>query len=79
MKKLNDNLTVLKYGGSSVATLEKIKEIAKYLKYRLKNNNKLIIVVSAMGDTTNTLLKNIKINMAIDRCLNRSKNQILSI
>lgn len=56
---MNENLTVLKYGGSSVATLDKIKEVAKYLKYRLDKNGKLIVVVSAMGDTTDTLLANI--------------------
>ncbi|MDN6195455.1 MAG: aspartate kinase [Atopostipes suicloacalis] len=59
MNKLNDNLTVLKYGGSSVSSLDKIKKIANYLKYRLDQNGKLIIVVSAMGDTTDTLLANI--------------------
>ncbi|MDN6730588.1 MAG: aspartate kinase [Atopostipes suicloacalis] len=56
---MNDNLTVLKYGGSSVSSLDKIKKIANYLKYRLDQNGKLIIVVSAMGDTTDTLLANI--------------------
>lgn len=60
MNTLNDNLTVLKYGGSSVATIDKIKEVAKYLKYRLEKNGKLVIVVSAMGDTTDILLNNIK-------------------
>ena len=59
MNIVNDNLTVLKYGGSSVATIDKIKEVAKYLKYRSDKNGKLVIVVSAMGDTTDTLLANI--------------------
>ncbi len=59
MNKLNNNVTVLKYGGSSVATLDKIKDIAKYLKGRLERNGKLVIVVSAMGGTTDTLLANI--------------------
>lgn len=56
---MNENLTVLKYGGSSVATLDKIKEVANYLKYRSDKNGKLIVVVSAMGATTDTLLANI--------------------
>ncbi len=59
MNIVNDNLTVLKYGGSSVATIDKIKEVAKYLKYRSDKNGKLVIVVSAMGATTDSLLANI--------------------
>ena len=60
MNTVNDNLTVLKYGGSSVATIDKIKEVAQYLKYRSDKNGKLVVVVSAMGDTTDTLLANIQ-------------------
>lgn len=56
---MNQNVKVLKYGGSSVSDLNKITKIAKYLRDRVKKNGKLIIVVSAMGDTTDTLLNNI--------------------
>lgn len=48
-------MKVLKFGGSSVATIEKIKAIAAYLKERAKKE-KLVVVVSAMGKTTNALL-----------------------
>ncbi|MDN5342678.1 MAG: aspartate kinase [Oceanotoga sp.] len=51
------NIIVQKYGGSSVADSEKIKQIAKKIKEKIKENNKLIIVVSAMGKTTDNLLK----------------------
>lgn len=48
--------TVLKFGGSSVSSLEKIKEIADYLQGRVDQNEQLIVVVSAMGKTTDDLL-----------------------
>lgn len=50
-------VTVLKFGGSSVATIEKIKNISEYLKSRTENGEKLVVVVSAMGKTTDSLLK----------------------
>ena len=46
---------VLKFGGSSVATVEKIQNIANYLKKRTEKE-KLVVVVSAMGKTTNALI-----------------------
>ena len=49
-------IVVQKYGGSSVATTEKIKNIAKYIKNNFSPNDKIVIVVSAMGKTTNGLL-----------------------
>ena len=49
-------MLVQKYGGSSVATTEKIIDIAKNIKIRLKKENKMIVVVSAMGKTTNNLI-----------------------
>lgn len=56
---MKSNLAVVKYGGSSVSDFEKIKNIAAYLKTRVNNNEKLVVVVSAMGDTTDILLDNI--------------------
>ncbi len=49
-------LTVEKYGGSSVATLSKIKKIAQHLKKSVQSKNKIVVVLSAMGKTTNKLL-----------------------
>lgn len=46
------DIIVQKYGGSSVATTEKITNIAKRLIERKKTNSKIVVVVSAMGDTT---------------------------
>ncbi|MGL5702832.1 MAG: hypothetical protein ACRCW5_06820, partial [Cetobacterium sp.] len=48
---------VLKYGGSSVATLEKIEKIANYIKSLKEKVEEIVIVVSAMGKTTDELLK----------------------
>ena len=45
------DIIVQKYGGSSVATTEKIITIAKRLIERKKTNPKIVVVVSAMGDT----------------------------
>src|SRR5665647_975910 len=49
-------VVVQKYGGSSVGTTEKIKGIAQCIVKRKNKNTDLVIVVSAMGDTTDELL-----------------------
>lgn len=53
------NRRVLKFGGSSVATLEKIREIADYIKSRVETDEQLVVVVSAMGKTTDQLLEQV--------------------
>jgi len=45
---------VVKFGGSSVGTIEKIKKVANIIK-RLSKSNEIIVVVSAMLGTTNEL------------------------
>jgi len=52
-----NNIIVQKFGGTSVGSIEKIKKIAKRIKKYKDENNHLVIVVSAMGDTTNELIK----------------------
>lgn len=47
---------VLKFGGSSVATLEHIQAIAALIKRRYDEGQSMVIVVSAMGKTTNQLI-----------------------
>lgn len=49
-------LYVKKFGGSSVATPEKMKAIAQRIIRDRKPNDKVVIVVSAMGDSTDDLL-----------------------
>lgn len=51
--------SVLKFGGSSVADFTKIKNIAKMLKRRVDEGEQLIVVVSAMGKTTDQLMDNV--------------------
>ncbi|EDU39205.1 aspartate kinase [Clostridium sporogenes] len=47
---------VQKYGGTSVATVEKIKNVAKSIVKRKKEGNDIVVVVSAMGHTTDNLI-----------------------
>ena len=51
-----NNIHVLKFGGSSVATVEKIQDIANRLKEREASGESLVVVLSAMGKTTNQLI-----------------------
>jgi aspartate kinase len=50
-------LVVHKYGGSSVADAGKIMNVARRIIKRWETGDKLVVVVSAMGDTTDDLLK----------------------
>lgn len=59
LKKVKNKLAVLKYGGSSVSNFDKINEISAYLKKRVDKDQKLVVVVSAMGKTTDKLLDNV--------------------
>jgi aspartate kinase len=49
-------LIVQKYGGSSVADAESIKRIAKRIVETRLAGNEVVVVVSAMGDTTDELM-----------------------
>ncbi|MGW0602680.1 aspartate kinase [Streptomyces sp. NPDC002644] len=49
-------LVVQKYGGSSVADAEGIKRVAKRIVETKKSGNQVVVVVSAMGDTTDELI-----------------------
>ncbi|HDT6171064.1 TPA: aspartate kinase [Staphylococcus aureus] len=51
--------SVLKFGGSSVSDFTKIKRIAEMLKERVNQDEQLIVVVSAMGKTTDQLMTNV--------------------
>ncbi len=50
------SLIVQKFGGSSVADAESIKRVAKRIVETRKAGNEVVVVVSAMGDTTDELL-----------------------
>src|SRR5947199_2308138 len=49
-------LVVQKYGGSSVADAEKIKRVAQRIVDARRAGNDVVVVVSAMGDTTDEML-----------------------
>jgi len=48
-------IVVQKFGGSSVANIDRIKAVAKRIIESKKRNNNLAVVVSALGDTTDEL------------------------
>ena len=50
-------LIVQKYGGSSVADAEKIKNVARRIAATRDGGNQVVVVVSAMGDTTDELIE----------------------
>lgn len=51
------NLIVQKYGGSSIADVEKLKKIASMIASVKKQGIDVVVVVSAMGKTTNQLIE----------------------
>ena len=61
-------IVVLKFGGTSVGTIEKIKKVAEIIASYKKKNYKVIVVSSAMSGVTNELIKksqNISKNFSI--------------
>jgi aspartate kinase len=50
------SIVVQKYGGSSVSDAEAIKRVARRIVETQRAGNKVVVVVSAMGDTTDELL-----------------------
>ncbi|MGA2285562.1 MAG: aspartate kinase [Dehalococcoidia bacterium] len=49
-------IIVQKYGGSSLADAEKIKNVARRVAAREEQGNEMVVVVSAMGKTTDQLI-----------------------
>ena len=50
-------LVVQKYGGSSLADADKIKNVSERIARAKEDGNRVVAVVSAMGDTTDELIK----------------------
>jgi aspartate kinase len=50
-------LVVQKYGGTSVADAEKIRNVAQRIIARKEKGDQVVVVASAMGDTTDELIK----------------------
>lgn len=78
-------MVVHKYGGSSVATTEKILDIAKSLKDIYDKKEQIVVVVSAMDKTTNKLISlahEITSNpdkREMDRLMSTGENQTIAL
>lgn len=51
------NLVVQKFGGSSVANAERVRNVAQIVTDTYKKGNNVVVVVSAQGDTTDELIQ----------------------
>lgn len=70
-------IIVQKFGGSSVENTEKLFNICKQITKEYDNNNKVIVIVSAQGNTTDNLIKEAKeINEDLDK---RELDVLLSV
>ena len=65
---------VLKFGGTSVGTIERIQHVAKIIKKEYDAGNKIITVVSAMAGQTNDL---IKLSQSISKDFNKRELDVL--
>jgi len=66
-----NKIVIQKYGGSSVSNIEKIKKIAQKIVQKAKEGYQLVIVVSAMGKSTDELIK-----MAKDITINPREREV---
>lgn len=67
-------IVVQKFGGSSVESTEKLFNICKYITKEFDKGNKVIVVVSAQGRTTDNLIKEAK---EIDENLDKRELDVL--
>ena len=65
---------ILKFGGTSVGTIERIQHVAKIIKKEHKEGNKIIAVVSAMSGKTNEL---VNLSNNIDKNFNSRELDVL--
>ncbi|MEM8777669.1 MAG: aspartate kinase [Cyanobacteria bacterium P01_G01_bin.49] len=64
-------LIVQKYGGTSVGSVERIQTVARRIHHTAQNGNTVVVVVSAMGKTTDTL-----VNLAKEITSNPSRREM---
>src|SRR5437879_6983164 len=50
-------IVVQKYGGTSVATPDRIRNVARRVAATAESGHRVVVVVSAMGDTTDRLME----------------------
>ena len=53
-------MRIMKFGGKSLSTPQKVHSICKFIKKIYKNDKKIIIIVSAMGNDTDRLIEKSK-------------------
>ena len=53
-------IVVLKFGGTSVGSIERIKKVSKIIISYVRKKYKVIVVTSAMSGATNDLIKKAK-------------------
>ena len=70
------SLIVQKFGGSSVANAERVFNVAKIVTDTYKKGNKVVVVVSAQGDTTDDLID--KANEINPDASKREKDMLLA-
>ena len=68
-------IVVLKFGGTSVGTIKKIKKVAEIITDYKKKNYKVIVVSSAMSGVTNELIKK---SLEISNNFSSSEHDVLS-
>ena len=59
---------VMKFGGTSVANLDRIRNVAHRVKQEVEHGNQVAVVVSAMSGVTNQLVKWCSRAVAAARC-----------
>jgi len=52
----NGDVLIQKFGGSSMGSVERIKKVAERIAEKASRGHRLVVVVSAMGDTTDDLI-----------------------
>ena len=68
------NIVVLKFGGTSVGTIKKIKKVTEIIAEFKKKGYKLIVISSAMSGVTNDLIKKSK---EISKNFSESESDVL--
>ena len=71
-----DTIIVLKFGGSSVSDNDKLKIVANKIISEYKKNNKVVVIVSAQGKTTDKLIE--EANELSDNISKRELDVLLS-
>ena len=54
-------IVVLKFGGTSVGSIDRIKKVANIIASHKKSNKKIVVVISAMSGETNSFIKKSKL------------------